>query len=448
MLFARGNSINTPENPVPIVEDEFLQYYDDGYGNNIRVYYSKDGNYYYDEQGLAWMPVEDGNAYNNVRITGDVKGAQTGVVLNEINEVTDKIIIDGTLSGGKQAVLIKEGSIAENLTLTVWEIVENKDGNLIENETIDPETKEKSAIANKEAEKAIQYIIRIRPDQKEIISTRGTMEYEGYDVAHEGDTVTLKLNIPYGYEISGAYRDAEQEVKLLQDTEGDYYLIVPRGGAVELSVTLKYVLDDVKSESASGTAAAPQVLRSMLTDSAEPFIADKATYGTLPKDGSITWLRESSGGQSVWYGFDNSEGALPAGSIVSVRMISKNEDPEMFMKLYNQANEGLSSSNMMVKDNKIWIFELNAYKKNGGLLNNEFASGKSVDIYVELGTDWDLSNIKALFFADADGEPGRLLDEPRIEEKEINGDKKEFAVMKMTHFSTYAIADTKPLEGE
>ena len=55
-------------------------------------------------------------------------------------------------------------------------------------------------------------------------------------MAHESDTVTLKVEVPSGYELTGAFNGTDTKVVLLKNEEGDYYLVVPRGGGVMLSV--------------------------------------------------------------------------------------------------------------------------------------------------------------------------------------------------------------------
>ena len=88
----------------------------------------------------------------------------------------------------------------------------------------------------------------------------GTREYEGYQVANEGDTVTMKLTIPEGFEVAGAYGDEGQEWPLSKDAGGNYYLSVPRGGGVMLSVKLSKKEDpktDPKTEEEAAVAPAP-----------------------------------------------------------------------------------------------------------------------------------------------------------------------------------------------
>ena len=147
------------------------------------------------------------------------------------------ILVDGTVTASDAAVVLvsPETQIGENVTLTVWELVPDENGAVISRAE---EGKYGKLVEDEAAEKAVQYIIRIRHGQEDIISTEGTASYGDYAVAHEGDTVTLKLNIPAGCEITGAYADEDQQVLLSKDANGNYFLTVPRGGAVELSVTM------------------------------------------------------------------------------------------------------------------------------------------------------------------------------------------------------------------
>jgi len=172
-----------------------------------------------------------------VEVTGDVTAAEAGARIDLVcDESKMDVIVDGTLSGESQSVLVSEETIADNLTLTVWEIKENKDGNLVERKAADGTTE-----ADEELEKKIQYIIKIDPAQEGYITTQGTTAYESYNVAKEGDTVTLKLNIPAGYKFISAFNGTTEKVQLLQDANGNYYLVVPRGGGVMLSLELEKI---------------------------------------------------------------------------------------------------------------------------------------------------------------------------------------------------------------
>lgn len=176
-----------------------------------------------------------------VTVIGDVTAAgakeNIGIDIKAGEGQKTDILIDGTVSASDAAVVLvsPETQIGENVTLTVWELVPNEDGAVV---TRTDEEKYGQLAEDEAAEKAVQYIIRIRDGQQDIISANGTSTYGDYNVAHEGDTITLKLNIPAGCEITGVFADVDQQIFLSKDADGNYFLTVPRGGAVELSVTM------------------------------------------------------------------------------------------------------------------------------------------------------------------------------------------------------------------
>ena len=147
------------------------------------------------------------------------------------------MLIDGTLSGEKASIVLSGTADNDNMSLTVWEVKANDDGNLAER--YDVNENQGSRVTDREFEKQIQYIIKLEPNENATLSTEGTTEYEGYNVAREGDTVVLKVNVADGYHIVNAFNGTDTKVELLRDENGNYYLVVPRGGAVLLSVTLE-----------------------------------------------------------------------------------------------------------------------------------------------------------------------------------------------------------------
>ena len=226
-------------------EYDYVTQVSDGPGSyrNVKVYHheNEDGSWYdYFEDGTiidAWKAVDHNPGTTVVTITGDVTAEETGAVIDLTNDKSKiDLIVDGTLSGETQSVLVSEETISKNLTLTVWEIKANDNGNLVERVVDYNDKDEAITAADKDIEKNIQYIIKITPAQQDIITTQGTTNYEGYNVANEGDTVTLKVEVPEGYQIKNAFSDSDQKIELSQDADGNYYLIVPKGGAVMISV--------------------------------------------------------------------------------------------------------------------------------------------------------------------------------------------------------------------
>lgn len=173
----------------------------------------------------------------DIAILGDVRGDSIGIELKEADNTN--ILIDGTVSGSDSAVLVGSGVIADTLNMTVWEIQPDDEGHYTEKVVGEdgegnPVTAEDESILER-----MQYIIRIEPRQRSMITLQGTTVQDGYQVAREGDVVTLKLDIPKGYMLNGVYGNVPRDFRLLQDDNGDYYMVVPRGGGVYLSLDLK-----------------------------------------------------------------------------------------------------------------------------------------------------------------------------------------------------------------
>lgn len=217
-----------------------------------KVYYSVDSET--GEIDRAWTlepEYERKGGATQVAVVGDVVAGDTAaeVELTEA-ESTMELTVDGTMEGKKHAIVLSEETIAENVTMTVWEVKPNDQGALVERceVTEDKEGKEtKTYTGDREAEKLIQYIIRIEDSSAPYIATSGTTDFEAangekYKVAREGDTVLVKLAIPSDKELVGAYWDKAQSEAgrlLYDDATGEYYLEVPRGGGVEISLVLK-----------------------------------------------------------------------------------------------------------------------------------------------------------------------------------------------------------------
>ena len=205
-----------------------------------KIYYNAEDDCYYNDSGNMWKTAEVESGLTQIEVRGDVTGGDVG--LDVTGEVPAEVVIDGTLEGGNHAVVLREESVVDNLTLTVWEIKPNEDGSVAEtglmNEDGGLDTEE-----YEDFEKQIQYIIRLeQPEAGGTISTEGTSKYNEFDVAHEGDSVVLKVNLEPGYEIVDAYNGTDTKVSLLQDADGNYYLVVPRGGGVLLSVKLQKIV--------------------------------------------------------------------------------------------------------------------------------------------------------------------------------------------------------------
>ena len=260
-----------------------------------------------------------------VTVVGDVQAEDTAVEL-ELTEAksTIEVTVDGTVEGKEHAIVLSEDTIAENLTMTVWEVKPNEDGNIVERVEY-PEDGEGEAkyTADKETEKLIQYIVRIQDDSKPYIATTGTKDFtagngETYQVANEGDKVLVKLTIPEGKELVGAYWDKAQSAagKLLTDSEGNYYVEVPRGGGVELSLVMK---DIPKPEPEPEPEPQPEpVPETAKYSSAAPILTLKIQDGEVRIDfyrnGSFVVTLEDGSKEKGTYAFENDQLVLNCGS--------------------------------------------------------------------------------------------------------------------------------------
>ena len=184
-------------------------------------------------------------------VEGDVTAETVGVDVKG-NEASDiDLFINGTVDGGKTAVLLSEEAvIGENVTLTVWKL-ENEDDKLVTRAKTGGDNGPLMTAGGEEQEAVttyenisdeeygkIQYIIRIEAGQEDYIATDAGKQVNGYDVANENQKVTLKLTPPEGYEITGAFNgEGDEKIELTKDDEGNYYVTVERGGGVYLSVT-------------------------------------------------------------------------------------------------------------------------------------------------------------------------------------------------------------------
>ena len=200
----------------------------------------KDGKYYY--YPVADMkPEVEQESTTAVTVEGDVTADNFGVAVSATPGAKTDVVIDGTVQGKEGSlVLVNNTELGNGVTLTVWEVKPNEQGALVSSIAYGPELRpwdpenpggpeigwasgddeeeKPELVQNKAAEAQLQYIIRVKDDSKDYIATNGTQEYSAngktYNVAHEGETVTLKLNIPEGYEVAEAYSDQAQSMKL------------------------------------------------------------------------------------------------------------------------------------------------------------------------------------------------------------------------------------------
>ena len=153
----------------------------------------------------------------------------------------------------------------------------------------------------------------------------------------------------------------------------------------------------------------------------------------------ITWLKEESDGTYAWYGIENplkEDGTyvFENGSRFWVKWINQNNSEWNYY--YNQLDEEHKSK---VEDNNLWIFLVGVTAPDGTEYTN---LGATVPFYVQLGPDWDVNDINAVFIAN-DSDEKIYYSFENLDFPEGNG---AFARLELKHFSPYAIYDSLTLE--
>lgn len=239
-----------------------------------------DHSIHYDENGVEThrtgdlkekAPIVSGTA--NVKIEGDITSNVVGLeVVPTLSGGSVNVVVEGTIKGESGAVLVNDNVNAGNFNLTVWKIDPtvspeyDKNGEIIGEEknymdvmTPDGELFTNDTDAAEELLKQVQYIIKVDPNLSNAqVNLNGTTKFtdftgKEYDVAHEDDKVVIKISADSGYQITGAFNGEGKEETLLRDSDGNYYIVVPRGGGVYLTATVEAISQGAPEETKTNT---------------------------------------------------------------------------------------------------------------------------------------------------------------------------------------------------
>ncbi len=177
---------------------------------------------------------------------GNITAKDAGIVLEGAGEFD--ILVTGTLKSEGTPILIDKSVDPDNVSITVWKIEDPVQAGEKNEKHVVLEGKlgEAQAVTDdsKKVEAGIRYIIKIEPSQEKLINLEGTEKSHGYNTAKEGETVTLKISVPDGYKLVGAYNGDGDKVPLKKDDHGNYYVVVPKAGGVYLSAEFEENSDD------------------------------------------------------------------------------------------------------------------------------------------------------------------------------------------------------------
>lgn len=123
--------------------------------------------------------------------------------------------------------------------ITVWKVNENSNGSIVESRSDSTYTSNTSS--TNAIEQQINYIIKVDDTSTDKITVRGDTDANGFNTAHEGEKVYLAVSVPDGYKIKSFFNadGANSNVRVITTADGRHYLEVPRGGGVQVGVTLE-----------------------------------------------------------------------------------------------------------------------------------------------------------------------------------------------------------------
>ena len=148
-------------------------------------------------------------------------------------------------------------------------------------------------------------------------------------------------------------------------------------------------------------------------------------------DRGILWLKETSDNTSAWYGLDLSTGAfdLDGQTAFYIQWLSP-KDPE-YNTYYSQLDDAQKAR---VEDDNGWIFLIGVEDSDG----NKVQPSHPVNVYVQIGDDWDLDQLKAYFISAAADSPVAVED---VHDFPYPEGTDEFGLLTLSHFSPYFIFD-------
>lgn len=261
-MYAEKGGINVVFAGQDVISDQIVLFRNNEGYNHLIVkgdISTKDGLYL--NSGAA------GEGINEVVSLGSITG---GVCFNKQGEgEPDLVFASDTLHGSEGAIALAGDTQLERDSVIAWKVESDTDDlvcRLRVNENADDYTLE----PDREAEKNIGYVIRTEAPEAgaTLMALKGDgspldageiLMYDGdpiqVDYAYEGDKVILRINMEDGYELDGVFSDEGKTESLLVDENGNYYVIVPRGGGVMLSVRTKFATPYEKSSDPADTAA-------------------------------------------------------------------------------------------------------------------------------------------------------------------------------------------------
>ena len=218
----------------------------------------------------------------------------------EYNPGSINVFVEGEVSANQNSFLLTDSTLtSENVAITVWSASSNKDGQIVGIQ--ETGNKSEDAALNQHAgdiESNIRYIIKIGDSGKEYDnleiggaavkddSTHGYYVARAYD---ETEATIVSLKAVEGYQLVGVVHDEKdhtirQDI-IVQDTDGNYLLLIPHGGGLWISVSLEKI-PEPSDDSSSYEFVLMALGRIIAKDGSVLTIYNNRTYTVAYADGS------------------------------------------------------------------------------------------------------------------------------------------------------------------
>lgn len=155
-----------------------------------------------------------------------------------------------------------------------------------------------------------------------------------------------------------------------------------------------------------------------------------AIVGDKTDKNAVIWVKEEAGGESAWFGLDNSSGVFQEGSRFWVRWLNR----EWGSKEWKDCYDRFDDEHKRIADKEyLWIFLIGVTAPDG----KEYAEFKpDVPLYVQIGDAWDEQKVHAAYIAEGADETKLVT---YTENLAYPQGTDQFAELKLNHFSPYVI---------
>ncbi len=270
-------------------------------------------------------------AHTAINVGKDITADNTAVYVSKSSDSSQMSLeVQGTVSGGEHNIVLVGESKTENLDITVWKVDISDNKNVVETENTEivNEQPKYTYLRNEEAEKKINYIIKVdQPSDYGINLSGTTKNSHDLDTAHEGDKVYLNVDIPQGYNVEFYDINKNSSYSIVPNGYGGAYLVVPRGGGVQVGVTLTRIQTDPGNTNTSQMGDDVTGGEGQSENTVQPGVDESGSrtsgnndsgYDDGDSEGSIYIDKKQSDNNNTLSGFPNNASAILGLQITAV----------------------------------------------------------------------------------------------------------------------------------